>query len=71
MAFCHGALFLVIENNTVRARDANLNYSCSFGSNYYFGSGWFKSPCGIVSDSAGKIYVADTGNHCIRVFTGI
>ena len=27
VAFCHGALFLVIENNSVRARDANLNYS--------------------------------------------
>lgn len=30
------------------------------------GKAMFSSPCGLAADQAGNIYVADTGNHCIR-----
>ena len=31
--------------------------------------GLFSYSCGIACDSTGKVYVADTGNHRIQVFT--
>ena len=33
------------------------------------GKGQFSRPLGIACDSTGKVYVADTGNHRIQVFT--
>ena len=63
----HGSQVLVLQNDRVFAYDKNLTYSFSFCARA--GSGQFNSPCAIACDSAGQIYVADTGNHRIQVFT--
>jgi DNA-binding beta-propeller fold protein YncE len=34
------------------------------------GMGLFNNPCGIVEDNQRNIYIADTGNNCIRMITG-
>ena len=32
-------------------------------------SGYLCYPCGVACDKTGKVYVADSGNQCIQVFT--
>jgi DNA-binding beta-propeller fold protein YncE len=34
------------------------------------GPGQFNSPCGVAVDATGNVYVADTFNHRVQVFTG-
>ena len=56
------------ENHNVQVLNSDLTFSSTFGKK---GSdkGQFNSPCGVACDSTGKVYVADTGNYRIQVFT--
>ena len=54
--------------NTVRVLNPDLTYCSTFG-NKGHGERQFDTPYGIACDSTGKVYVADTDNHCIQVFT--
>ena len=60
-----GSQFLVLQKDRVFAYDTNLSYLLSFGSISY------NSPSSIACDSAGQVYVADTGNHFIRVLSAV
>ena len=47
---------------------SDLTFSTTFGKNGS-GEGQFNPPHGIACDSTGKVYVADTDNNRIQVFT--
>ena len=51
-----------------RVLNSDLSYSSTFGKRGS-GKGQFESPYGIACDSTGKVYVADSWNHRIQVFT--
>ena len=53
-------------NNRIQILNANLTFSSSFGSR---GSGQFNFPYDVALDSTENVYVADSGSHCIQVFT--
>jgi tripartite motif-containing protein 2/3/tripartite motif-containing protein 71 len=55
-------------NGCILILDPDLTLSSSFGSEGS-GNGQFLSPCGVAFDSTGNVYVADSGNHRIQVFT--
>ena len=56
------------SNDRVQILNEDLTYFSTFGSK---GSdnGQFKTPYDISFDSTGNVYVADTGNHRVQVFT--
>ena len=56
------------EDDCVRIFNSDLTYSSKFGS-MGSGVGQFNQPWGVASDSSGSVYVADTGNCRIQVFT--
>ena len=74
-------VYLVVQDHSVAVRDQtrlSLNsYMCgeSFVVDVYgaglegSGVGQFRSPSSIACDSTGQVYVADTGNHRIQVFS--
>jgi sugar lactone lactonase YvrE len=53
---------------TLRVIDSDLTFHSIFGS-LGDGQGEFNDPQGIACDSTGKVYVADSGNHRVQVFT--
>ena len=55
-------------NDCIQILNPDLTLSSSFGSEGS-GDGQFLNPCGVAFDSTGKVYVADSGNHRIQVFT--
>ena len=55
-------------NNCVQVLNSDLTFSSTFGKDGD-GKGQFWYPTGIACDSAGEVYVADTNNHRIQVFT--
>lgn len=59
------------DNNAIRVAGKNWVYTLNgTGESGYKegrpGEAEFSTPSGIAADSVGNIYVADTGNHCIR-----
>ena len=58
----------VVDGDTVRILNSDLTGYGVFGER---GSdlGQFTSPMGVACDSTGKVYVADSGNHRVQVFT--
>ena len=54
------------SNHRVQKFDVNSNYLLQFGG-YGSGNGQLSSPFGITTHN-GRVYVADSGNHCISVF---
>jgi DNA-binding beta-propeller fold protein YncE len=55
-------------NDRIQVLNHNLSFSSTFGKT---GSrrGYFKSPLGIACDNTGRVYVTDSKNHRIQVFT--
>ena len=66
----HSKMVYVTDSysDCVKILNPDLTFSSSFGSEGSR-SGQFSSPCGVAFDSTGKVYVADSGNHRIQVFT--
>lgn len=58
----------VINGCRVQVLNSDLKCFQAFGK-YGSGKGQFDYPWGIACDSTGKIYVADSANHRIQVFT--
>jgi tripartite motif-containing protein 2/3/tripartite motif-containing protein 71 len=56
------------ENNRIKILRPDLTFFKTFGKKGN-GEGQFQQPLGVTCDSTGKIYVADSGNHRIQVFT--
>ena len=56
------------SNHRIQILNPDLTFTGSFGSP---GSdnGQFDYPSNVAFDSTGNVYVTDTGNHCIQVFT--
>ncbi len=54
------------ESGHVEVLNSDLTYS---GNCFGGGKGQLSSPWGIACDNTGKVYVADSGNHRIQVFT--
>jgi len=64
----NGDIYLVDGvNNRIIVTGSDGRWKFDFGS-YGSGKGQFKFPLGIDIDTAGEVYVADTGNHRIQVF---
>lgn len=59
-----------MENNRVQVFDDQGNFLMKFGS-YGKGKGQFNSPDGIAIDPFDIMYVADTDNHRIQVFSNL
>ena len=61
-------IYVSDDTNCVQVLNCNLTFSSAFGTT---GSaeGCFRSPRGIACDSSGNVYVADSGNSRIQVFT--
>ena len=55
-------------NHCIQVLNPDLNFSHSFGKEGS-ANGLFKSPCDIAIDSQGLVYVADSGNDCIQVYS--
>ena len=64
-------LYVLLKNSIAEIPDISKFYHHKSFLSWSEGSGEkeFKSPCGIACDSTGKVYVADTGNNRIQVFT--
>ncbi len=69
----HGALYIADggDNNRLRAMLPNGNVQTLAGGREGFADGIgaaaaFNTPSGIAFDTAGNLYIADTGNHAIR-----
>ena len=60
-----------IGNCCIKVLNSDLTFSCHLGKVGIGGKGkgQFSSPRGIACDSTGKVYVADTDNNRIQVFT--
>ena len=66
---CNGMVYVTdISSHCVHILDSDLTYSSIIGKEGS-GKGQFKSPYGIACGSTGKVYVADSGNNRIQVFT--
>ena len=61
-------VYVVDRNHKVQVLNSDFTFSGKFGS-YGSGQGQFNDPHGVACDSNGKVYVADTRNHRIQVFT--
>lgn len=58
------------ENNRIQKFDAAGNFLAAWGGpESGCAAGSFSEPLGISTDSAGNVYVADTGHYCIQVYT--
>ena len=55
----------VADINCIQILNSDLTFSSSFGSD----NGQFQFPLDVACDSTGNVYVADSQNHCIQVFT--
>ena len=55
-------------NHRVQILNTNLEYMNTFGC-YGDGDGQFNRPTDIAQDRAGNLYVTDSRNHCVQVFT--
>jgi DNA-binding beta-propeller fold protein YncE len=53
---------------SLRVASSNITFAGTFGS-LGVGQGEFNDPQGITCDSTGKVYVADSGNYRVQVFT--
>ena len=53
-------------NHRIQVLNPDLTFYTTFGSR---GNGQFNYPTGVAFDSIGNVYVADSGNRCIQVFT--
>ena len=56
------------QNNRIQMMNADLTFFSSFGSQGS-GNGQFNYPWDIAFDSTGNVYVADSFDYCIQVFT--
>ena len=57
-------------NDSVQVLNSDLTFSSTFGKKGKgIGKGQFKDPRSIAFDSTGKVYVTDSSNHRIQVFT--
>ena len=54
-------------NNRIQVLNSDLTFSTTFGKPGH--SQQFKSPYGITCDSAGNVYIADSGSYSVQVFT--
>ena len=52
------------HNNRVQILNEDLTFTGSFGDYEEF-----KYPWDVAFDSAGSLYIVDSSNHCIQVFT--
>ena len=59
---------IYIINEGIQVLNSNLTFSCSFG-RHGSEKGNFSDPRGIACDRSGRVYVADTDNHRVQVFT--
>jgi DNA-binding beta-propeller fold protein YncE len=64
----HGIYVLDGVNNQVKVFDEKGAFLFSFGSKGT-GRGQFESPLGLTIDSAGRVFVADTGNRRVQIFS--
>jgi tripartite motif-containing protein 2/3/tripartite motif-containing protein 71 len=64
----HRVQVLNCINHPAAITKFRFSFSGVFGE-FGTGEGQFDNPQGIACDSTGKVYVADTGNHRIQVFT--
>jgi DNA-binding beta-propeller fold protein YncE len=64
----HGIYVLDGVNNQVKVFDEKGAFLFSFGSKGT-GRGQFESPLGLTIDSAGRVFVADTGNRRVQTFS--
>ena len=63
------SVYVVDKGNCcVQILNSDLTFSSNFGKEGK-SRGHFRKPLGIARDSTGKVYVADSGNHRIQVFT--
>ncbi len=60
----------IAEGNRIQVLNSDLTFCMTFGTEGS-GCGQFISPCGVTCDSTGNVYVADSGNHRIQVFTAL
>ena len=56
-------------NHRIQVLNSDLSFFRQFGKEGS-GKGQFAYPRGVATDSAGRVYVADSDNHRIQVFTG-
>ena len=62
-------VYVINCNRLVQVLNSDLTYSFSFGIHAGTGKGQFNRPRGIACDTAGKLYVADSDNDRVQVFT--
>jgi tripartite motif-containing protein 2/3/tripartite motif-containing protein 71 len=67
IAVCRNKILIVMES-CVQILKSDFTFFSTFGS-IGSGRGQFKDPRDVACDSTGMVYVADTGNHRIQVFT--
>jgi uncharacterized protein (TIGR03437 family) len=65
----------LIRKFTIGGNISTVAGSTAFGAGYSGDKGTatnaqLNQPCGVALDSSGNLYIADTGNHCIRKVTG-
>ncbi len=61
-------VYVSCGNGCIQVFDSNLNYCATFGEKGS-GNGQLDTPRHIACDRSGNVYVADSGNHRIQVFT--
>jgi sugar lactone lactonase YvrE len=59
--------FYIQHDNHIQKFDSNGNFLAKWGS-FGKGAGQLFDPCGIATDSAGNVYVADTDNNRVQKF---
>ncbi len=61
-------VYIVDANDRILVLNSDLSFHVSFGENGN-GSGQFDRPSGIACDSSGDVYVADSWNNRVQIFT--
>ena len=61
----------ITDNNCyqIHVLNSDFTFSATFPGETGSDEGQFEFPCGITCDRAGNVYVADTANHRVQVFT--